>query len=95
MKTEPTLPRVVTPRFVLVVACGLCYFLAITMLTPVLPHYVKNELSGSDLAVGIAVGAFSVGAVLLRLFAGRIGDTIGRRFLIVSGALLVAGSTVV
>ncbi|HTL85276.1 MAG TPA: MFS transporter [Acidimicrobiia bacterium] len=84
-----------TPRFVLVVACGLCYFLAITMLTPVLPHYVKNELSGSDLAVGIAVGAFSVGAVLLRLFAGRIGDTIGRRFLIVSGALLVAGSTVV
>ena len=94
MKTTPAQQRVVTARFVLVVTCGLCYFLAITMLTPVLPHYVKDELSGNDLAVGVAIGAFSVGAVLLRLFAGRIGDTRGRRFLIVSGALMVAGSTV-
>jgi MFS family permease len=82
-----------TPRFILVVACGLCYFLALTMLTPVLPHYVTDELNHGDVAVGVAVGAFAVGAVLLRLWAGRLGDTIGRRALIIGGALLVAFST--
>ena len=84
-----------TPRFLLVVACGLCYFLALTMLTPVLPHYVTDELHHGDIAVGVAVGAFAVGAVVLRLWAGRLGDTIGRRALIIGGALLVAFSTLV
>jgi MFS family permease len=43
--------------------------------------------------VGVAVGAFAVGAIALRPFAGRIGDTMGRRVLIVGGALIVALST--
>jgi MFS family permease len=82
-----------TPRFWLVVTCGLCYFLALAMLTPVLPHYVKDELHDNDAAVGVAVGAFAVGAVLLRTYAGKLGDTAGRRVLIIFGALLVGVST--
>src|SRR5262249_12314068 len=39
--------------------------------------------------VGIAVGALFVGALLLRPYAGRIGDRIGRRQLIVGGAMVV------
>ena len=84
--------RLLTPRFVLVVAVGLAYFLSIGMLLPVVPQFVERELGGGDLAVGVAVGAFAVGAVLLRPFAGRIGDRFGRRLLIVSGALVVAAS---
>ena len=84
--------RLLTPRFVLVVSVGLAYFLSIGMLLPVVPQFVERELGGGDLAVGIAVGAFAVGAVLLRPFAGRIGDRFGRRLLIVSGALVVAAS---
>jgi MFS family permease len=83
----------VTGRFVLVVVCGLCYFLALAMLTPVLPHYVQDELGFGDAAVGVAVGAFAVGAVVLRTVAGRLGDTLGRRALIIFGALIVAVST--
>lgn len=83
----------VTPRFVTVVACGLFYFLALAMLTPVLPHYVEDKLGNGSIAVGFAVGAFAFGAVALRAYAGRIGDTIGRRVLIIGGALLVAIST--
>ena len=85
--------RLLTPRFLLVVACGLFYFLALAMLTPVIPHYVEDKLGNGTIAVGIAVGAFAIGAILLRTYAGRLGDRIGRRILIISGALLVAAST--
>jgi MFS family permease len=85
--------RIFTLHFTLVVLSGLCYFTALAMLTPVLPDYVEKSLGGSSIAVGIAVGAFAVGAIALRPFAGRIGDTMGRRVLIVGGALIVAVST--
>lgn len=82
--------RLLTPRFVLIVVCGLAYFLSLGMLLPVVPLFVERSLLGDSLAVGIAVGAFSVGAVLLRPYAGRIGDRLGRKILIVGGALTVA-----
>ena len=92
MAKSDTRPPLVTPRFLLIVACGLAYFFGLSMLTPVLPLYVKGPLRGNGLAVGIGVGAFAVGAVLLRPYAGRIGDRIGRRPLVIFGALTVAVS---
>jgi MFS family permease len=85
--------RIFTLRFSLVVLSGLCYFTALAMLTPVLPDYVEKSLGHGSIAVGVAVGAFAVGAILLRPFAGRIGDSVGRRVLIVGGALIVAATT--
>ncbi|HEX2736985.1 MAG TPA: MFS transporter, partial [Acidimicrobiia bacterium] len=55
--------------------------------------YVEGPLGGGDVEVGIAVGALFVGAVLLRPFAGRVGDRVGRRILIIGGAGIVAVST--
>jgi MFS family permease len=81
--------RLLTPRFGTVVACGLAYFLSLGMLLPVIPRYVEHRLGGGSLEVGIAVGALFVGALMLRPYAGRIGDRIGRRQLIVGGALIV------
>ena len=85
-------PPLITPRFVLIVASGLAYFFALAMLTPVLPLYVKGPLHGNGFSVGIGVGAFAVGAVLLRPFAGRLGDRAGRRWLVIGGAAVVAVS---
>jgi MFS family permease len=62
------------------------------MLLPVVPLYVRRELGSGDAGVGIAVGALFVGAVLLRPYAGRLGDRMGRRVLIIGGALVVAAS---
>jgi MFS family permease len=53
---------------------------------------VEHRLDGGSLAVGVAVGVLFVGAVLLRPWVGRIGDRVGRRVLIVSGASIVAVS---
>jgi MFS family permease len=85
--------RLLTPRFLLVVSSGLSYFMAIGMLIPVVPRYVKGPLSSGNVGVGVAVGSLFVGAVLLRPYAGRLGDRFGRRVLIIGGALIIAGTT--
>ena len=92
--SEAPRPRLITPRFALVVSAGLAYFFSLGMLLPVVPLYVEGPLAHGKLAVGIAVGAFSVGAILLRPWAGLIGDRFGRRLLIIGGALVVAASAV-
>jgi MFS family permease len=88
----PERGRLVTGRFVLVVSAGLLYFFSLGMLLPVVPLYVEGPLGSGKLAVGIAVGAFSAGAILLRPVAGMIGDRHGRRILIIGGAVIVAAS---
>jgi MFS family permease len=85
--------RLLTPRFALVVAAGLAYFMALGMLIPVVPLYVKHRLGGSSLEVGVASGSLFAGAVVLRPYAGRVGDRFGRRLLIIGGATTVAVST--
>jgi predicted MFS family arabinose efflux permease len=83
-----------TAQFVLVTSSGALYFVALGTLIAVLPLYAKHDLGADDLGVGIAVGAFAVGAVVLRPFAGRIGDRVGRRPLVIGGAVIVAATTV-
>jgi MFS family permease len=51
---------------------------------------VRGPLHGSDLAVGIVVGAFAVTAVVCRPLAGRQADQRGRRIVLVAGALAMA-----
>jgi MFS family permease len=79
-----------TARFVVVVTSGIFYFLALGALLPVVPRYVDKRLGGNDIAVGVAVGALAVGAILLRPLAGRLGARFGRRVLMVGGSLIVA-----
>ena len=48
-------------------------------LLPALPLFVAGPLSGSEQAVGLAVGIFSLTAVLVRPFGGFLLDRYGRR----------------
>ncbi len=82
-----------TPQFVLVTLAGGLYFISLGTGIAVLPVFAKREFGAGDLGVGVSVGAFAVGAVLLRPFAGRIGDRTGRRLLVIGGAGIVALST--
>lgn len=91
-RPSPERERLVTPRFALVVGSGLAYFMALGVVLPAVPQYVEDELGGSSVSVGIAVGSLFVGAVVLRPFVGRFGDRVGRRVLIVFGAAVVAVS---
>lgn len=88
----PTRARLVTPVFLLITSSSFLYFIAIGALFPVLPRYVRGPLGGGNVAVGLAVGAFSLSAVVLRPLVGRLGDARGRRLLIVGGAAIIAAS---
>jgi MFS family permease len=84
--------RLITPAFVTVGVATLAYFTADGLLLPAVPLYVEGPLGGGDVAVGITVGAFSVTALVLRPWAGRLGDRRGRRLLMMVGGATVGAS---
>lgn len=81
-----------TPAFTAVTLSCFVYFAAAAATFPVLPRLVAGPLRGSNIDVGLVVGAFSVTAVLLRPLAGRMGDRRGRRPLMLLGASAAAAS---
>jgi MFS family permease len=64
--------------------------LAVGATLAVLPHYVKDNLNGSDLEVGIVTGAFAFTGIVCRPIAGNLADTRGRRPTVIGGCLLAA-----
>ena len=80
--------------FVVVMLASFVYFVGVGAMLPILPRYVEDELNGNGFQVGLAVGAFAVSAAVLRPWVGRMGDTHGRRILIVAGAAVAAVSIV-
>lgn len=89
-----TSSRLLTWRFAVVTIAGLAYFSGWTLLYPVLPRFVEDELGGTGTSVGLAVGSFGITAALLRPVAGRLGDRYGRRVLVVGGMVVVATSLI-
>jgi MFS family permease len=84
--------RLVTPQFLLISFSCLAYFVSIGMIIPVLPLFVTGPLGGSEFDVGLVAGVFSVSAILLRPVAGRLGDSRGRRLLVLGGGAIAAVS---
>jgi MFS family permease len=64
--------------------------LAVGATLAVLPHYVKDNLNGSDFEVGIVTGAFAFTGIVCRPIAGNLADTRGRKPTVIVGALLAA-----
>lgn len=89
-----TRERFLSVQFVLITLSGGLYFIALGTGVAVLPVFAKQSLGADPTGVGVAVGAFAFGAVILRPFAGRIGDRVGRRPLVIGGAAIVAVTTV-
>lgn len=88
----PAAGRLLTPRFLALALATLVYFTGDGVLIAAVPRFVAGPLAAGNVAVGIVVGAFSVSAFFLRPWAGRIGDRLGRRPLMVAGAGLFAVS---
>ncbi|MFN2382822.1 MAG: MFS transporter [Gemmatimonadota bacterium] len=65
------------------------FFLSIAMLIPMLPLYLRDR-GLSTARIGILVGIFSIGVLLVRPWVGRAADTIGRRPLLLLGAGIAA-----
>jgi MFS family permease len=64
--------------------------LAVGATLPVLPHYVKDELGGGDVWVGVVSGAFALTGIVCRPLAGQMADHRGRKPTVMTGAMLAA-----
>jgi predicted MFS family arabinose efflux permease len=84
-------PRLVTNAFAVLVGATFAVFASFGILVLALPLYVRDELAGSDLAVGIAVGAASIGAIIAGPPSGRLADRVGRRVVLLASAAVMAG----
>jgi predicted MFS family arabinose efflux permease len=87
--TEPR-DRLFTPVFVGLAVADLAYFTAAGLAILVLPLYVTGPVGSTTAGAGLAFGAFAVSALALRPVAGRLTDTLGRRPLLMGGAVLAA-----
>jgi MFS family permease len=84
--------RLLTPQIVTIILIALCTYLGFGMVTVVLPGYVTQTFHGGTLSVAIVVGIYSFAAVLARPWAGRLGDSRGRRSLMILGAFVICVS---
>jgi predicted MFS family arabinose efflux permease len=92
MTRRATMEPLFTRAFVALGLADLCYFTAAGVAIFGLPLYVTGPIGGNDAWAGAAFGAFALSALVLRPIAGRLSDTLGRRPLLLGGALIAAAS---
>ena len=72
-------------RFWCLIIATFLGFLGFGSVLPALAPHVRNDLAGSDRAVGFVIGTFSVVALCSRPFAGRLADNKGRKRAFLTG----------
>jgi MFS family permease len=99
--------RLVSVRFMGLLMAVLCFFVGYGITVPILPPFVKQQLHGSDLVVGIVIGIVAVSAIVIRpvvaprtlswgcprlvLIAGLIGAAAFAGYGAVTGIVQLAG----
>lgn len=86
-------PPLFTPAFITLTVAELAYFTAQGLEIPLAPLFAARILGADPAGVGVAVGALSLTALVLRPYAGRVTDRYGRRLPLVVAALLYAVAT--
>jgi MFS family permease len=84
--------RVLDVTLVKIIGASTTNYLAFGIVTVLLPRLVTDELGAGDFAVGVVVGVFSLAAMLARPVSGRLGNRLGRRTLMLAGALTIGAS---
>jgi MFS family permease len=84
-------PGLVSRAFVALAIATLAFFVAGGIVLPVASLYAKGPLGTDAAGVGIALGSFSIAALIMRPIVGWASDRFGRRpLLIVGSAITVA-----
>lgn len=79
--------------YVLVLASAALCYAALGAVLRILPDHVGTDLGGSAAAVGLAVGAPALTAIVARPVAGRWADRVGPRPFVVGGALVMPSAS--
>lgn len=90
VQPDPGAAQLLTRDFIVLTLSGFFALAGFASTLPLVPRYVEGELGGGKVAVGVAVGIFSLSAVIARPLVGKLGDERGRRFIIIGGTALTA-----
>ena len=90
MSAPPT--RLMTPAFVALFVAALAFFTAGSTVLPVASRFAAGPLGADSIGVGVAIGAFSVAALVMRPVVGWASDRFGRRPLLLGGGLLTVAA---
>lgn len=82
--------RLLTGPFIALTVAELGYFAAAGLAIFALPLFATGPIGTDEAGAGLAFGAFSVTALVLRPYAGRLTDTWGRRPMLLGGAAIAA-----
>jgi MFS family permease len=77
---------VISPPFVALAIATLAFFVAGGIVLPVASLYAKGPLETDAAGVGVALGSFSIAALVMRPFVGWASDRFGRRPLLIGGS---------
>ena len=92
MKAASETQRLLTPTFTALLTACIWYFVSTGMMLVAVPVFVSEELGGGEWGVGAAMGVSGLAAAVLRVVAGPITDTKGRRWVMVFGSSLAGVS---
>ena len=92
MKAASGTQRLLTPTFTALLTACIWYFVSTGMMLVAIPVFVSEELGGGEWGVGAAMGVSGLAAAVLRVVAGPITDTKGRRWVMVFGSSLAGVS---
>lgn len=84
--------RLFTGPFIALAIADLAYFTSAGVLILATPLFARGPLGADPVGIGIAVGAFSITALVFRPWSGRESDRRGRRPLLIAGATLAAAA---
>ncbi len=88
--SESTSEPLLTREFWTLLAAASVFYLGTGALNALLPRYVVDELSGTELTAGIVMGSLAISALFTRMAFGRMGDRRGARRVLVAGSILGA-----
>ncbi|MBI4609048.1 MAG: MFS transporter [Candidatus Rokubacteria bacterium] len=84
--------RLATGQFALLWSAAFAFFLSFYLLLPTLPLYAR-ALGIAESQIGLIIGCFALSSMVGKPWAGWAADRYGRRPLLVAGALIFLGSS--
>jgi MFS family permease len=96
MTSQPHVPSadngLVSRAFIALAIATLAFFVAGGIVLPVASLYAKGPLGTDAAGVGIALGSFSIAALVMRPIVGWASDRFGRRPLLIAGSAITVGA---
>ncbi|MFM5887947.1 MAG: MFS transporter, partial [Dolichospermum sp.] len=89
MKAFDTFDPALRKNLLMLFAAGLFFWSGLSSLLPTLPLYIEH-IGANKQEIGIVMGSFAIGVLLIRPLVGYLADHQGRKIVLLIGMFVVA-----